>query len=100
MIKLLYTHENRLIVSNIANLLQHNNIDIHFKNEYAGAAAGDIVPHETWLEIWVDDSDFNAALAIINDIDTNTVATDWHCQNCGETNPDSFELCWQCSTLK
>jgi hypothetical protein len=100
MLKLLYTHENRIIVSNIANLLEQNHLNIHLKNEYAGAAAGDIVPHETWLEIWVDQRDLTNALSIINDIDKNAGSEDWYCQNCGETNPNSFELCWHCQTLR
>ena len=100
MIKLLYTHENRLIVSNIANLLEQLGISIHLKNEYAGAAASDIVPHETWLEIWVDETDYDKALANVEQLTANSNAPDWLCNQCNESNPASFELCWQCGSLK
>jgi hypothetical protein len=99
MIKLLYTHENRLIVSNLANILEQSNITIHLKNEYAGAAAGDIVPHETWLEIWVDDIDYESALSLIEKNTADLHAPDWYCQQCDEFNPASFELCWQCGSI-
>ncbi len=100
MLKLLYTHENRLIVSNIANVLEQANINIHLKNEYAGAAAGDIVPHETWLEIWVDESKHEQASHIIDQILDASNSADWYCKQCNEPNPASFELCWQCNSIR
>lgn len=100
MIKLLYTHENRLIVSNIVNLLEQSNITLHLKNEYAGAAAGDIVPHETWLEVWVDETEFEQASLILKKVLTSSADPDWHCKQCNEPNPASFELCWQCNSLR
>jgi hypothetical protein len=99
MLTLLYTHENRLIVSNLANILEHANISVHLKNEYAGAAAGDIVPHETWLEIWVDEMDFDSAMSIIEKNTAELNRPDWQCKHCGEFNPVSFELCWQCGRI-
>lgn len=99
MLTLLYTHENRLIVSNLANILENATISVHLKNEYAGAAAGDIVPHETWLEIWVDEMDFDSAMSIIEKNTAELNRPDWQCEHCGEFNPVSFELCWQCGHI-
>jgi len=46
--KLLYTNENRLLVNNVLNLVENAGIAISLKNEFAGGAAGLLVPHETW----------------------------------------------------
>ncbi len=93
--KLLYTHENRLIVSNIANILEQAGFDIHLKNEFSGAAAGELILHETWLEIWIDEPHFKQASVIVENSLKDT-EDDWYCSHCGEQNPSSFELCWQC----
>lgn len=95
--KLLYTHENRIIVSNIANILEQAGIDIHLKNEFSGAAAGELILHETWLEIWVTEQDFSKASDIVEN-SLNDTGSDWFCSSCGERNPSSFEVCWQCSS--
>jgi hypothetical protein len=42
--KLIYTHENRLLVSNAQNMVEQANINTTLKNEYAAGAMGDIAP--------------------------------------------------------
>lgn len=63
--KLLYTNENRLLVNNVLNLVEGAGIEISLKNEFAGGGAGDLVPHETWLEVWVEDEDFKRASLLV-----------------------------------
>jgi hypothetical protein len=94
--KLLYTHENRFLVSNIQNIVENAGINIILKNEYAGGGAGDLVPHETWLEIWVDETDFMAANNVITSSFSQHDEASWSCQQCQEVNDASFEFCWNC----
>ncbi|MCH8177619.1 MAG: DUF2007 domain-containing protein, partial [Proteobacteria bacterium] len=54
--KKLYTHENRLIIYNLKNVLQHEGIASQVINEYASGGAGDLPTFETWPELWVSDS--------------------------------------------
>jgi putative signal transducing protein len=96
--KLLYTHENRFLVSNVQNLVQNAHITIMLKNEFAGGAAGDLVPHETWLEIWVNDEDFDTATAVISSSFSKQNDIDWTCVKCNEINDASFDFCWSCQS--
>jgi len=94
--KLLYTHENRLLVYNMLNIVQRADIDTLLKNEYASAAAGDLAPHETWLELWVKNTaDYERALQLIK-VPDPLPAAPWICSHCNESNDAHFELCWQC----
>lgn len=98
--KLLYTRENRYLVYNIQNIVENNGIATWLKNEFAVGAVGDLVPHESWLELWViDDADYDRAMQLIND--TNQAATDiyWVCTNCKESNNATFEFCWNCQNM-
>jgi hypothetical protein len=93
--KLLYTNENRLLVNNVLNIIENEGIAIMLKNEYAGGAAGDIAPHETWLEVWVEDEDFAKAAHLLEAFNKDNQPK-WECSRCGEFNDASFEFCWSC----
>lgn len=95
--KLIYTNENRLLVSNIQNIVENVGISVMLKNEYAGGAAGELIPHETWLELWVvDDEDYDKAMHTIDNAFSSPDSTGWHCTHCNEHNDASFDFCWQC----
>lgn len=95
--KLIYTNENRYLVHNIQNIVENAGITIMLKNEFAAGAAGDLVPHETWLELWVvDDSDYDNAIQAIDASFSNKTDAKWVCRHCGENNDASFDFCWHC----
>jgi hypothetical protein len=95
--KLIYTHENRFLVYNIQNIVENARIQTTLRNEYASSAAGDLVPHETWLELWVvEDRDYDLATAAIANAFKQEAKLEWTCPQCSELNIASFELCWQC----
>lgn len=99
--KKVFTHENRLIVFNIKNLLQGQDIDCHIKNEYSSGGVGDLSPFETWPEVWVADKNIAQAEQVINlHLKTETEGPEWRCVDCGEQNVGSFEICWNCSHEK
>jgi len=95
--KLIYTNENRYLVHNIQNLIENADIEIMLKNEFLAGAAGDLVPHETWLELWVvNDSDYDKAMQTIESSFSSNDDSEWVCKNCNEKNDASFEFCWNC----
>jgi len=95
--KLLYTNENRYLVHNIQNIVENSGIAIMLKNEFAAGAAGDLAPHETWLELWVlHDDDYNIAMKVISSSFSSEDDAKWVCNHCQEINDASFDFCWNC----
>ncbi len=65
MIKI-FTHENRLILFNIKNLLEAEGIETVVRNEFSSSAVGDLSPFETWPELWLlHDEDLPRAQEIV-----------------------------------
>jgi hypothetical protein len=95
--KMIYTHENRMILFNIKNLLQAEGIETRVVNEFAGGAVGDLPAFETWPQLWLDDdSRLPAAEEILGKIFDHRDRRDWYCRGCQELNDASFQLCWKC----
>ena len=95
--KKLFTHENRMIVHNVRNLLAAEGIETRMKNEFAGGAVGDLPAFETWPELWIEDETrLTQAEAILRSIVEDDSAGDWRCGHCGEQNGAAFQLCWNC----
>ncbi len=95
--KLIYTHENPLMVAHAKNLLEQQGLQVILKNEYARGGIGDIAALDTWQEVWVaNDRDYATAVEIIKSAAQVPPVSHWHCDNCGEENAGSFETCWNC----
>ena len=95
--KKLYTHENRMIIFNLKNVLEDAGIDVVIMNEFASSGAGDLATFDTWPEIWVENElQFAKAEGILNDIVFNPKEDYWFCRGCQEKNDAAFQLCWNC----
>jgi len=95
--KKLFTHENRMIVFNLKNVLQAEDIETIVVNEFAAGGAGDLATFDTWPELWVeDDAQLEQAQVIIQGILSDSPTNDWFCSNCQEQNDASFQSCWKC----
>jgi hypothetical protein len=95
--KKLYTHENRMIIFNLKNVMQGEDIQSVVMNEYSSGGAGDLATFDTWPELWVeDDTQFERAKVILKNIISNTINDDWLCPGCQEKNDAAFKLCWRC----
>ncbi len=95
--KKLYTHENRMILYNVRNLLHEQGIETLVINEFAGGGVGDLAAFETWPELWIEDeSRFAEADAIVQGIMRRNDESHWFCRGCQEKNDASFQLCWKC----
>lgn len=95
--KLLYTNENRILVSNIKNVIEHAGIDVTLKNEFAGGGVGELSTIDSWLELWVvNDEDFQKATEIVDLTLNAEQGYEWFCHKCAEKNDASFDFCWNC----
>ena len=95
--KLIYTHENRIMALNIRNVLINHGFDVALNNEFASSASGGLAPFDTWPEVWLlKDDDFDNAKKIIESISYDTKQVIWVCKKCQEENDESFDYCWKC----
>lgn len=93
--KQIYTNENRLLAMNSKNVLENAGIEVGIKNEHTSGSA--IPGHQVWLELWVDDSDYERAIDLLKS-NENTGSKNWVCSKCNEENAASFEICWNCQS--
>lgn len=77
----------------VRNLLTENDIECQTVEKLRGNIG------TPYTEVWVlDDSDREQALRLIESLDVEPGAGDsWECDDCGETNPPAFAICWACS---
>lgn len=96
--KLVYTHENKIIVENVRCLLSAEGIESFLRNEFSGGGAGELSPLTTWPELWVEEAYLSKAKAVIEQMRSTSLGTTWRCNHCGEENESSFEICWNCQS--
>ncbi len=75
-------------------LLETQGIDVELKGEALLGAAGEFGFDASYAEVWVPKNKVEAAREILDS--TRNQGQAWRCENCGEMNESSFELCWQC----
>lgn len=99
--KLVYTHENNILVSNVQNLLEDAGIEIELRNQYAGGAKGELPVFMTWPEVWVvNEKDLSRARQLIELLDNPPQGDTWKCEWCEELNEPGFDFCWRCQNPK
>ena len=97
--KKVFTHENRMIVYNMKNLLQGEGIELVMKNEFTGGGVGDLPAFDIWPEIWIcDEAQADQAQSILDSVSTPSDAEGWFCSSCRESNDAAFRLCWNCGS--
>ena len=95
--KKLFTHENRMIVYNMRNLLQGEGIATVVRNEFSGGGVGDLPAFDTWPELWLqDEARLAQAQSILQGVVDDSDAESWNCAGCGEANGPAFQFCWSC----
>ena len=98
--KLVYSHPNSMILGNMSSALNQEGIETEIRNDILGGATGEIAPGETWIELWVvNETQAEAAEERIKDILEQPELDDWMCNRCQESNPATFDVCWQCGEL-
>lgn len=97
--KKLYTHENRMIIFNLKNVLESEGVATVIMNEFASGGTGDLATFDTWPELWIEnDVQFERAETILQKILDNRRSDYWFCRSCQEKNDSSFETCWNCGS--
>lgn len=84
----------------LQSLLAEADIETQILNEYAQGGVGEISFTHAYPELWlINSSDLKQARNIIESFEyTDEPVGVTQCPNCGEENPDSFEICWRCQT--
>lgn len=100
--KLIYTHENAMLLHSAKNILERNNIESVFKNEHSAPNGGNLGISNIFQELWVvNDEDYLRATEIIErEIVNPEPKANWACPHCKEENAGSFDFCWNCQTAK
>lgn len=96
--KLVFSHQNLLIVANIANLLEAQGITCEIKNRYVSGALGELPVFDSFPQVWVCDELAEKANAAIENLN-NEQTSDWTCSCCGEENGAAFAACWNCESV-
>ncbi|MBW8191147.1 DUF2007 domain-containing protein [Neiella marina] len=95
----LYRAENSIEARLLAGLLEQQRIEVDIRGESLTGAVGELPADLLQIELWVDETSFNQAQQIMQQWQQQkNVTGHWHCQQCNESNPASFDICWQCGS--
>ena len=99
--KLIYTHQNAILVQNAKNILINEGVSVKLKNEFSAGGMGELSAIDNWLELWIlDANDEERAIQALKCLDEPESQGDWLCANCSEKNYPSFNICWNCQHKK
>ena len=98
----LYTAANLPEAYLLLHMLRAEGIAARVFNENAQGGVGELPFTHTYPEIWVEEEgDIQAARMVIQHFEDSLRGSDGGavtCPHCDEENPDSFDVCWNCST--
>jgi len=97
--KCVYTAESLIDGQLVVDLLASAGVPSLLFNQNAQGGFGDLPV--TYPEVWLKRNlDLEKARRIIHQFETCPLpAVNKPCSNCGEINPATFEICWQCHTI-
>lgn len=98
--KKLYTADNLFEARMIQDLLESAYIPSKLLNEYAQGGVGEIPFTHAYPEVWVvREQDYERGRKIVVEYEQAPQVTGHiFCPQCGEENPENFQLCWHCGT--
>lgn len=81
--------------------LQAENIRAQVFNENAQGGVGELPFTHAYPEVWIERSEDEAkARIVVEKFESNTTPDSGKiCRSCGESNPSTFEVCWQCASF-
>lgn len=83
----------------VRDAIEQHGIGAIIQNEHSGRTAipGFRPPAEVWV---IRDDDYESARKVVIDtiamLDSKVESKPWVCPACKESNPQSFEMCWNC----
>ena len=95
--KKVYTNQNIALVGTMRSYLEENNIASVYRNEFSSSVMGEVPIFDVWPELWVSDEVSEQAVELLKLLQKKSILrSDWFCKSCKESNPSTFEICWQC----
>lgn len=93
-----YTALNLPDAQLMADLLGREGIRVRVFNQNAVGALGELPVDAAQPQVWVeDDHRLDDARRLIESYQlANIRGAPWTCRECGESNPVTFETCWNC----
>ena len=85
----------------IKGLMEKYSIDVNLLGEGLSIAVGELPLEVKQVDILVNKNQFDKAKKIIVNYEKelkNQSNEKWKCIKCNNINPESFEICWNCST--
>ena len=104
-LKKLYSATNATEAHLIKGLLEQKSIKTILSGESLSTVWGGLQTDFNEVEILVDEEKYAEALEIISNYEEilRQPAQDgerWECEECNKVNPETFEMCWSCQTIR
>lgn len=97
----LYTAGNLPEAYLLLHMLETEGIDARVFNENAQGGVGELPFTHTYPELWVNDGDIDRARQVVERFEQpKGPLTSYTCAHCGEQNPETFDLCWNCGASR
>lgn len=100
--KELYTNMDSSRIGMYKSILDEAGIACYIQNENTAQLVNMISPIFQPTLCILDDERYDEAVALLKPLNFNEAQdlADWNCAKCGESNPGSFEVCWNCESEK
>ena len=82
----------------IQQMLEAAGVSARLFNDHAVGGLGELPATETWPEVWVErEHQLAYARSLVRNYEYASDET-VDCKGCAESNPATFEVCWNCQT--
>jgi hypothetical protein len=96
-VKRIYDANNRIDAYLLRDRLRHADIDAHVFNDHMASVSGEVPFGVAGPQVWVDDEDVARAKDVLAAFAAEQRrGGTLRCAGCGEDNPATFDLCWNC----
>lgn len=97
----LYTASNLPEAYLLLHMLESEGIAARVFNENAQGGVGELPFTHTYPELWVENYDLDRARGVVEQFEQPKVRLEsFKCAHCGEQNPETFDLCWNCGASR
>ncbi len=94
---LLYRAPDSLDAALVAQRLDAEGVSV-LRAGVGSSVVWGLLPVERMVELWIDPEEAPRAVGILREFEAERSGGggSWSCATCGETTPESSELCWSC----
>ena len=103
--KKLYSAANATEAHLVQGLLEQKSIKTNLSGESLSTVWGGLQTDFNEVEVLVDEEKYAEALEIISNYEktlrrSTKGGESWECDECSKVNPETFEICWSCQTVR